>query len=62
MIKGQISSTIDTINVLPSSLGIKLQQSLIIDSSFAILYPDPDSIDYSLDPINGLLLINNQKE
>ena len=62
MIKGQIISTIDTINVLPSSLGIKLQQSLIIDSSFVILNPDLDSIDYSLDPINGLLFINNQKE
>ena len=62
MIKGQIISTIDTINVLPSSLGIKLQQRLIIDSSFVILNPDLDSIDYSLDPINGLLFINNQKE
>ena len=62
MIKGQIISTIDTINVVPSSLGIKLQQSLIIDSSFTILNADLDSIEYSLDAINGLLFINNQKE
>ena len=62
IIKGQIISTLDTINVLPYSSEIKLQHNLIIDTTFSILKQDTDSIEYSLDPINGLFFIDNQKK
>ena len=60
--KGQIISTLDTINVPPYSSEIKLQHNLIIDSTFSILKQDDDSIEYSLDPINGLFFVDNQKK
>ena len=62
IIKGHIISTLDTINVLPYSSEIKLQHNLIIDTTFSILKQDTDSIEYSLDPINGLFFIDNQKK
>ena len=62
IIKGQIISTIDTISALPYTTEIKLDHELIVDTSFSILEQDLNSIKYSLDPIKGILFINNQKD
>ena len=62
IIKGQIISTIDTISALPYTAEIKLDHELIVDTSFSILEQDLNSIKYSLDPIKGILFINNQKD
>jgi len=58
--KGQIISTLDTINVSTYPSEIKLQHNLIIDTTFSIINKDIDSIEYSLDPINGLLYVTKQ--
>ena len=58
VLKGQIVSTIDTINVQSSLKKIKLQHQLLIDTTFSILQQSEDSIEYSLDPINGILFID----
>ena len=59
ILEGQTNSILDTINIPPYKSEIRLQHNLIIDTTFSIL-GNGDSVEYSIDPINGFLYIDNQ--
>ena len=59
ILEGQTNSILDTINIPPYKSEIRLQHNLILDTTFSIL-GNGDSVEYSIDPINGFLYIDNQ--